>query len=85
MKQKTDADAIKATQTNADVHGSTLIKPGDKVFTNNGCYRVVETHPNKGKVTVYGDSIGNKVEKIFTADIIGYESRATNCGEVMDL
>jgi len=75
MKQNTDADAIKATQTNADVHGSTLIRPGDRVKTNSGWARVVEVKPDDGKLKTYGSSIGAGVSDTWAADVVGYEPR----------
>ena len=68
-------DAIKAKQTNADVHGSTLIKPGDRVKTNSGWGRVVEVKPEDGKIKTYGASIGSGVDDVWAADVIDYEPR----------
>ena len=66
-------DAINASQTDADVHGRTKIKPGDRVKFGRNWVRVVEIYPEKGKMKVFEG--GRKVDTRFAADVVGYEPR----------
>ena len=68
-------NALKGSQTSADVHGSTLIKPGDRVQLGRNWARVVEVDPEQGKLKVFEDGIGSEVDTCFAADVVGYEPR----------
>jgi len=76
MKQNTaSTDAIKASQTNADVHGRTKIKPGDKVKFGRNWARVVEVDPANNKLKVFEGGLSAEVTTRYADDVVGYEAR----------
>lgn len=69
--------AIRVSETSAeDAHGSTKIKPGDKVLVEGRMQRVIEVYPNKNKLKIHKVSgMHSDVETIHAEAVKGYKAR----------